>query len=64
MRRNLSSSDLMALRAERVFKTFILVIWDGSVVLVAPMDHSDLRERLGLKAPPLNLMYIAATVER
>ncbi len=32
------------------------------VVLVAPMDHSDLRERLGLKAPPLNLLYIAATL--
>jgi anaerobic magnesium-protoporphyrin IX monomethyl ester cyclase len=32
------------------------------VVLIAPLDDTTLRERLGLKAPPLNLLYLASSL--
>lgn len=32
------------------------------VVLIAPADHTHFRKRLGLKAPPLNLMYLASSL--
>jgi anaerobic magnesium-protoporphyrin IX monomethyl ester cyclase len=32
------------------------------VVLIAPLDNTTLRERLGLKAPPLNLLYLASSL--
>lgn len=34
----------------------------ADVVLIAPADHTHLRERLGLKAPPLNLLYLASSL--
>jgi len=34
------------------------------VLLINPFDVSQLRGRLGLKAPPLNLMYLASTLEK
>lgn len=34
------------------------------VVLVAPLDNTTLRERLGLKAPPLNLLYLASSLRK
>ena len=32
------------------------------VVLIAPLDNTTLRERLGLKAPPLNLLYLSSSL--
>ncbi|MGQ9691636.1 MAG: B12-binding domain-containing radical SAM protein, partial [Thermoproteota archaeon] len=34
------------------------------VVLVNPMDNTQLRRNLGLKAPPLNLLYLASFLEK
>ncbi|HEY3419003.1 MAG TPA: radical SAM protein [Methanomassiliicoccales archaeon] len=36
----------------------------SEVVLIAPYDHTTLRERLGLKAPPLNLLYLASSLRQ
>lgn len=33
----------------------------AEVALIAPADRSPLRERLGFKAPPLNLLYLASS---
>ena len=33
------------------------------VLLLNPIDRTQLRNRLGLKAPPLNLMYLASMLE-
>jgi anaerobic magnesium-protoporphyrin IX monomethyl ester cyclase len=32
------------------------------IVLINPTDHTQIRKSLGLKAPPLNLLYLAAAV--
>ncbi len=34
------------------------------VVLINPIDRTQLRRRLGLKAPPLNLLYLASFLEK
>ncbi len=32
------------------------------IVLIAPADHTSLHELIGLKAPPLNLLYLASSL--
>jgi len=34
------------------------------IVLINPIDRTQITNRLGLKAPPLNLMYLAAVLEK
>ena len=37
---------------------------DVDVLLINPIDKTQLKNRLGIKAPPLNLLYLASMLEK